>query len=175
MRSRRGHTLIETLVVVVLVGAALTTVTLTLHTLYRSERRMRDGLTRGRAWDRLACQLRQDAHQALSATLTGDVADAPPTALSLALSDAETIRYTLRPEHIERVVRRDDTVRHRELYPLPASSVARWQIQTERALSLMTLTVSGPPAGGQVASDVELCRAAAVVKLFRPRHPEPKP
>jgi type II secretory pathway pseudopilin PulG len=175
MRPRRGHTLIETLVVVGLVGAALTTVTLTLHTLYRSERRLRDGQTLGRAWDRLACQLRQDAHQALSATLAGDAADAATTELSLALPSAETIRYTLRPDHIERLVRRDDTVRHRELYPLPAFSLARWQIQTERALPLVTLTVSGPPAGGQVPGDAELCRAAAVVKLLRPQHAEPKP
>lgn len=176
MRTRRGHTLLECLVAMSLFGVTLSTVGLTLHTMARSERLLGTALDADRELNRLTVQLRQDAHQATSASTT-DVGEQTPThsVLSLALPDEETVQYTLQPERIERVLRHEQTVRHRETYRLPAAAVGRWQVQAERPVPLVSLVLDLAPANSSMPIGVGTCRVDAAVQLFRPHASAPKP
>lgn len=168
MRSRRcGHTLVECLVVLVLVATTLGTVALTMHALYRADRHLRDALTYDRALDRFIAQLRTDTHQAASATVDEPSEEAiPDGGLMLSFADDQTIQYTVRSQHIERVVRGGDTTQHRETFPLLASS--GWQIREGGASPIvslaLTLKSSGRPGQQTI---VRTCRIDAAVHLVR--------
>lgn len=176
MRTRRGHTLLECTVAFALFGTILSTVGLTLHAMARSERRVGAALLADRELERLAVQLRQDAHQATSATAT-DVRDQKPlqSALSLALPAGETVHYTLQSERVERVLRHEQTLRHRETYRLPAATGARWQVQTERPVPLVSLVLERDQSPSSVPVGVGTCRVDAAVRLFRPAARATKP
>ena len=169
-RRRRGHSLIECIVVLALIAVTLGAVTTTLHVLYQADRRLRDGLTRDSAVEKLAAQLRCDAHQALSAKV-GDPAGktAPANDLSLSLPEDRSIQYTLFPERIERVVRRGQTVEHRETYRLVSSS-ASWRVREDRAPPMVTLVLelqTGRESGERAAP--RTCRVDAAIQLFQPQ------
>jgi type II secretory pathway pseudopilin PulG len=170
MKSRRrAYTLVECLVVVILVAATLGTVTLTLHALYRADRHLRDALTHDRDLDRFIAQLRSDTHQAVSATV-----DEPPeetiagAGLVLSFAGNQTIQYTIRSQHIERVVRGKDTVQHRETFPLPALS--GWQVRAGGASPVVSLVLKLKPGSRPKQQTVaRTCRVDAAVHLVRQR------
>ena len=142
----RAHTLAECLVVIFLVGAILSTISMALSAMLRMDRRVRDALVYDRGLDRFAERLRSDAHQAESAHVANpDDPGGPATVLALGLAGDREIRYTIRPERIERVVRRGDRVEHRERYRLLAQPAA-WQVRSAGA-------------GGQIVSVVVALRA----------------
>jgi type II secretory pathway component PulJ len=173
MKRRRGATLIEITVVIALAGAALTTVSLTLHTLYRSEHRVRQALEWEHELDRLAGQLRQDAHPAVSATAEAGPEPAETGTLSLVGPEGDTIQYARQADWIERTVRRGQTIRHRETYRLPAATTARWQISRQHARPVISLVIDGPHDGTPRARDSY--RVDAVVRLWTSRQEVAQP
>ena len=176
MRTRRGHTLVEVLVAITLFGVTLSTIGLTLHTMARSERQVAVALDADRELERLTVQLRQDAHQATSAS-TADVGEQTPpqSVLSFVLPDEETVQYTLQSGRIERVLRHQQTVRHRETYRLPAAAVGRWQVQTERPVPMVSLVLDLAQANSSMPIGAGTCRVDAAVQLFPPHAPPSKP
>ena len=169
MRTRRGHTLVEVLVATTLFGVIFSTVGLTLHAMARSERQVGAALDADRELERLAVQLRQDAHQATSASTTDAREQTPPqSVLSLALPAGETVHYTLQSDRVERVLRHEQTVRHRETYRLPAGAVGRWQVQAERPVPLVSLVLELEQANSSVPIGAGAWRLDAAVRLFRP-------
>jgi hypothetical protein len=142
MRSRRrGTTLAECLIVITLVATVMGTVSLTLHSLYQADRRARDTVAHGRSLDSFVAQLRLDAHQAVSATIDQPSSETDPaTDLQLELAGNETIQYSIHEQNIERVVRREDTVQHRETYPLPVSSPG-WQLREDGTSPVVSLVL----------------------------------
>ncbi len=105
MPRRRGHTLVECLVAITLLGSLLGTVTLTLGVMYRADRNLRDAVDQERALEQFTARFRSDAHQALSASVSKPAeAKAPARELVLKSSADQTIQYTLRPH--ERRTRR---------------------------------------------------------------------
>ena len=144
---RRGHTLTECLVVITLIGTVMGTVALTLHALSRADRRLRDELDHDRSVDRFVAQLRSDTHQSVSATIDEPSSETDPTAeLKLAFSGEQTIGYTIHAQNIERVVRRAETVQHRETYPLLASATG-WQVRNDGASPIVSLVVELDASG----------------------------
>lgn len=169
MRSRRrGYTLAECLIVITLIATTMGTVALTLHALCRADRCMRDTVAYERSLDRFVAQLRSDAHQAVSATIAEPSSEADPaTELRFALSGEQVIQYMVQAQNIERVVRRAQTIQHRETYPLPASSTG-WQLREDGASPIVSLVVEPDDRGRgkeQVAS--RKCRVDAAIRLIR--------
>ena len=69
MKSRRGYSLIECLVTIALIGTAMTTVAVSMSGMQLACQRVREETIAEMELQRLAVQLRADAHEALSAQL----------------------------------------------------------------------------------------------------------
>ena len=134
--------LVETSVIIVLTSAALTFVAVALQGLYRVDHRIRDELWGVTARQRLATQLRNDAHQALAAEIDeSDQTDAPTT-LRLTLSEQTAVEYLA---FKQRVVRRKlvaGEVQHRDAFEMPMEIEAAWSIEQDRATPLISLTLA---------------------------------
>lgn len=132
---RRGYSLVEMLVAMSLLGAALASVTFSLYVLLQSEHSLRGDLIRDRSLTRFTTQLRFDAHGAADATVVDQEASRD---LTLVLPDQRTIHYRLGRDRIDREVRLADAVAHRETYRLPGTVTGRWSI-TEAGPPMITL------------------------------------
>ena len=165
---RRGYTLVECLVAITLLGSLLGTVTLTLNVMYRADRKMRDALDQQRSLEQFTARFRSDAHQASSASVSKPAeAKAPARELVLKLSGDETIQYTLVPQHAERVVRRGQTVVHRETYGLNAAATG-WQIRDARKPTVVSVSFDRQAArGGDGLPPRDAVRIDTVVDLVR--------
>ena len=141
MKTRRhGYALIECLTVIAMVGVTLGTIATTLHAMYRTDRGLREQLAFCSQVDRLASQLRGDAHQASSATVrAGDGEKGEATILALVLPGERTVEYSLKPPVIERAVRRGQIIEHRESHRLLGSATAQWHMEDGRAAPLVSL------------------------------------
>jgi hypothetical protein len=132
-----------------LAATTLTTVSLTLHSLYRIDRRMRDDLEFAHELSRLARQLRTDAHEAAKATLARESPPSRetrrdiPATLTVSLRDGRTIEYAIESSSLARRVRRGDALLHRESYFLPPPWTARWQIDATRERPVVSLELVG--------------------------------
>lgn len=137
-RCRGGHSLVEMLVVIVLLGSLLGTVSVTLSAMFRADRTMQDELAKERALEQFAARFRSDVHQAVSASLVEPAErGGPARELTLQWSGDQTVVYTLRPQDVQRVVRRGDTIVHRETYGLAGAATAGWEIRKDRASPLV--------------------------------------
>ena len=168
---RSGHTLIEMLVAFVLIAFVFGAIGLMMHVAGKANRRVRDEVELERGLGRFAAQLRTDAHQAQSAKTKDSTApQAHESVLSLALPEQRTVEYGLASQRVERVVRHGDAVLHRETYLLPASSVARWRLETGRAATMVSFLLepgAAAPTGRSPALDTYHVDAA--VQLFSTR------
>ena len=130
MRKRRGITLIETLVLITCVGVMLGLCAVTIQLLLRLHSDSQARISSAMVLDRLARQLRSDAHESQSAQLGAGAAQAalPKGRLTLSLKPAHSITYTA-GEHL---IDRDETVsgkkvRH-ETYSLPRDQAAHFEL-----------------------------------------------
>jgi len=156
MKSRRGHSLVECLISVGLIGAVMSTVAVAMHGMRRSCRTVREESTSQLELGRFAAQLRTDAHRALSVNRKGSVdPSVAADVVSFALAAEVSVEYTLQATQIERLLRTGGEIRHRETYRMPISCTAGWQVQTDRASPLVSLilqpasTQPGGPLGFQ--------------------------
>lgn len=158
MKSRPGYTLIEMLAVISLIGLALGTVALTLHALRSAERRISEDILYGEAAARLTSRLRSDAHLALSASLPEEAQGS--RTLQLSAADGVIIEYSLSDRGVDRRVRQQENVQHRETFVIPISPAARWEIDGDRPRPLGALWL--PPVTGAA----ETPRSPALRLLF---------
>jgi len=150
MRHRRGgHSLVEMLVAIMLLGTLLGTVTVAVSGMFRADQTMRDALARDGVLERFSAQFRSDVHQAVSAALGED-----PAAGELTLEGANerATRYTVEPQKIQRVVKLGETTVHRETYDLVAKG---WKIEKDNGAPLVALLL---PDGMRVDAVVNLGR-----------------
>ena len=152
-RCRRGHSLVEMLVALTLLGSLLGTVSVTVSAMFRADQTMRDELLRDRALESVTASFRADVHQAVSASLVepGE-GDAPALELTLQGPGDQTVAYILGPRDVQRVVRRGETIVHRETYALSATG---WEAKTENGGPLV-LALLGD--GIRVVAVVNLAR-----------------
>jgi hypothetical protein len=147
-----------------LLSVTLTTVTLTLHTLYKADHRLRDELGHESELQRLTAQLRTDAHTADTAMIGPQADDGSATdKLELSLGTGRKIQYSILSGRVERASYLAETVEHRESYRLPPLANATWQLQEDRSPPMLSLAVelrSGDRAGEQAVSSVVRIKAA---------------
>jgi type II secretory pathway pseudopilin PulG len=149
MKRRRGFSLVECVVANGLIAVAFTTVAVATGGIRRALARLRADVEIELGIERLAIQLRADAHEALAADLPAPVEQsAPAGSLRLTLHGQRRIDYSIRAERIERVVRQQGTVAHRETYRLPGSPAVCWTLSSGAAAPIVALQVAPAPPGG---------------------------
>lgn len=173
-RRRAGYSLIETLVVISVLGMLMLVSATTLHGLYSSQRRLSQTAVRQGAWFELATHIRRDAHRAAGARRSA-AADGQGQleTLALDLGDDWTVEYQLDSAGVRRVERRgSQRPPHRELFRLAPGSDAGWRLISEPG-GRQRLVLHVRPAGGErpVAAD-EVLFLEAVVGLL-PGRPLP--
>ena len=165
MRTRRGHSLVECLIAIGLIGATLSIVAVAMSQMHRSCRRVSEASTTELELERFAFQLRTDAHQAISVEREG-ANGATADALLFGLAHELSVKYTLQATHVERLLHRGDEVRHRETYRLPKSFTAAWQVRTDRSSPLVSLRLEPGPVGSSVSLGFQAIQIDAAVGLF---------
>ena len=163
---RRGFTLIECLTAFTLLASVLAAVSVTLHTLYQADHRLRDVLAQDRELERLAKDLRTDVHVATAVAVNTEAA-ASGSELALTCGQDRTVTYTLQPRQVDRMERQGDAVMRRESYRLPLVSTA-WQVQPEGGLHVVTLQIDPPPADRDAGALRYRQQITAVAGMIRP-------
>jgi len=176
MTRRRGYSLVECLVAIALIAATFTAVAVATSGMYRACQRVGQESAVELELARLAAQLRADAHQAASVKLEVPAdSSATPSTLSLVEDGGRSIDYKLRGGQVERVVRQRDTVGHRDGYRLPGTFAARWQVERDRPLALVSLILDPGPLGTSGTLGFEAFRVDAAVGLLRPARAAEEP
>jgi len=128
MKHRRGFTLVEVLVAMLLGSAALGLLTTTMAAVLRRADSAGNHLDAMTGLARLAEQLRRDVHQASSARAVSEIRK--PDFLKLEGPDGISVAYRECPGGVLRESSRDETVTARERFALPGIEVAHWTAAT---------------------------------------------
>lgn len=176
MNHRNGHSLIECIAAFTLISAAFGSVTLALYGVSRADRRLRDELRAELDRDRLATQLRSDAHEATSvATVGGQAAQTSPATVVLAMPRGRTASYAIQSRRILRTLSRDAKVVQHETYYLPAALQATWQIDRKLPRPILSLAFEPDPTGIPGPTAPQPWRIDAAVGLLGPQPASSKP
>ena len=145
-KQRRGHSLIE-LLVVISVGSALLAVSVgLLHTLLQMQQGGRKHLQQRRTLERLADQFREDVHAAtqVRATAAGP-GQAEGPGWELPRDPEHTVEYRLQEDNLVRTERQKDKVLRRESFALPQGATVSMETPkmgiAETAPGLVTLRI----------------------------------
>ncbi len=143
-RGRRGGwALLELLVVITAATALLGLAAGLIHQMLKIDGAERSRVVVAADLERLAHDLRSDAHSAAR------LAESAPGRVILALAESRSVEYTVRGREILRTARRGEKVDHREQYRLPATTVARFESTGDRAGSLIAVVVTADPAASK--------------------------
>jgi prepilin-type N-terminal cleavage/methylation domain-containing protein len=163
MKRRSGFTLIEMLVAIMLVGAALGTIVLALHAVHAADRRVRGAIEFEAQLARLTADFRRDVH---NAEAVQSVAIRDAGGVQLTLPQQQTVTYYTTVHGAASELKQADQVLRRASYFLPAAAVA-WQITGNADSSQVTCRLS--PTGqspGRLTAQYE-ARIVANTQLFR--------
>jgi len=143
IRSRRGITILEVLIVVTGVALMLGLCAISLQILMQLNADGQARLRAAVALERLSRQLRDDVHTCELAQLAADLkAPVKPAGLRLTMEPDHTVTYEVRDGSVVRdEARAGKTVRH-ESYSLPRGQVARFEQRNEAAHKLVALVVT---------------------------------
>lgn len=133
MNRRRGASLIELMVVIVLASSVMLLTATLLHRLFRAENLATRSAVTDANIGRLARQFRNDVHQATSVKRLDD-ADKKP-GLELKVDSNQTISYTAGDHRVDREVIGPEGVASRETYRLPDCRIS-FPIQETNLLML---------------------------------------
>ena len=150
---RRGISLVETLAVMSVLSATMGIVAMSLGVMQRTSDRILDGLDHVNQRDRLAAQLRMDAHEASAVEWdNGEQGAESDPVLSLRMDADLTVQYHLYPDEIERVARAGATIQHRDTFFVRPDMAAGWAVDTDRPYPLVSLHLH-PCSFGQLGDD----------------------
>jgi hypothetical protein len=168
MSTRRGASLIET-VVVIGVGAILFGLAAgLLHVLFAADRAARSGFAEGTSLGRMAQGFRDDV-RAATRSEPADAAAGPFRQLSLILPGDRTVEYRVEEDALARLERRGGEVVRRERFTIPPRLASRLELRREggRTVAAFVLDrrpgVAAPKAGEGRALRVE----AVVARDYR--------
>ncbi len=155
MRRRVAYTLIETLAAMAMIATVMTTVALSMSGMHRACRQVQGEMASEMDLQRLAAQLRADAHGALSAEQESAEAESETAgSMRLLLGEEESVRYTVTADSIQREHLRDEKVLHRDNYRIPERYTARWLLEETESAFMVSLKLepgsedlNGPIAG----------------------------
>jgi type II secretory pathway pseudopilin PulG len=145
--SRRGITLIETLIIVTMVGAVLGLCAVLIQLLGRLNSDARARATALTSLERLARQLREDAHASATAELQ-EKAAAQPAGLRLLPAPRRSIAYLAQPAEVVRTESDGGNIVRREAYRLPDDGNARFMLRTDGPCRLIVLVLRRMSEGG---------------------------
>lgn len=166
MKARRkAFTLIEALVVMALIGAALTALASAVYSLYRADRHLRQTLDRDRQVQRLTASFRTDAHAAVSATMVAETAE-QSAQLKLADPDGRIVQYSRGPAGVDRSILQGSDVVARETFRLPAAYAATWQLDESLTPPLASLLIENSNAEPPRSLPRQAWRVDAAVSLI---------
>lgn len=181
-QQRSGHSLIELVIVVTLVGTALSGAAVTLATLARVDRTLRDQQQRSEQWTRLAYQFRGDVRAANAGSTPASQDDVKPSdgkasdvdasaasLLKLERSRGREVEYRAAVERIERVVREGDQIVHRDTFYLGKNQSATFERIETAGGPIWALVVASDSAYGD--SRLGACRVEAMLGT----HANPRP
>jgi type II secretory pathway pseudopilin PulG len=173
MRNRRGHSLIECLVTIGLIGMTLSIVAVAMSQMRRSCQRVGEASTAELELERFSFQLRTDAHRALSAKRKAADGEGPNgPELLFTLADRQRVKYTLQTTRVERLLYQGDEVRHRDSYGLPKSFTGDWELRTDRSSPLVSLKLepgSVESVGPMGYQSIQIDAAVGLLPSPRPR------
>jgi len=169
---RRGITIIEMMVLITAVATALGLCAVTIQVLLRLKTDGQSRLTAQVGLERLARQLRGDAHAAADAQVDAE----PPPArggraaagLRLSLGPKHGVVYEARKSAVLRVESHDGSVTRRELYSLPAAREINFEIRPDAGRRFVTLVVKKHES----SSDTGSARSLELVALLGKRQVE---
>jgi len=134
---RRGHSLIELLVVIAVMTIILSSTTVVLHGMYRADRAARRDLEASTGVARLAQRFRTDAHAAEAVEMNEAV-------LTFKLADSRSIAYEFAEQRVERVVRRDGKLEHRDAFRLASGNSIEWKSSEQDSVKFVGLQIGEP-------------------------------
>jgi type II secretory pathway pseudopilin PulG len=167
MSARKAYTLVECIVVIALASATLTTLAIALHGMFVSKQRIDDELRCDADRARLAIQFRRDVHEAIVDTLeiTGDEAT-----MAFDMAGRREATYTISPRRIERLVKQDEKVMHRESYRLPPATQAHWTTEQSDGAQIVSLRIDPSPKKPGAAFSPQAMRIDAAASLIHLEH-----
>jgi hypothetical protein len=132
----------------VLIGAALGTISVTLHSLRRVDDRLRVELDQERAWKQFVDRWRDDVHRAGSAEIAGvEPGGAPGGLLRLTVPPSQAIDYALRPDGIVRTVRGSAGPLHHESFAVRVAAGMQWRIDGQASRQSVVMELGSQTAG----------------------------
>jgi prepilin-type N-terminal cleavage/methylation domain-containing protein len=137
MRSRRGYSLIEMLVVITVGSLMLGLCVGTIHMILKLDRGGRTQVTERAARARLAQYFRADVRAALRT----EPATGRSERLSLFLPEQRVVEYKIEPGRVLRVRTEAGTLKNRDAFSLPRKSVARLEVEDRAGRTFAGLVV----------------------------------
>lgn len=114
--NRRGTSLVELLVVIVVNGAVLALIAALTGAMLRSEAQARQAAQWTRQLARLSLQFRADAHAANEARIDETPPAAPASQMTLVLGPNDSLEYRAAPGRVDRIRSTDGAVVHRDSF-----------------------------------------------------------
>lgn len=150
MKRRRGYTLIEAISAIAMVGTVMGSLSLGLHRMFLAQRRISDNFVLVSDMDRLARQLRTDAHAADMASVDGradeeDADEGNDVCLALTLNAGGQVEYRIQENRIVRLLQQAGDVVHRETYRLSPAARAAWEVSGEQPAKIISLVLTPIP------------------------------
>ncbi len=162
---RRGITMIEMMVLITAVATTLGLCAVTIQLLLRLKTDGQSRLTAQIGLERLARQLRSDAHSAGSAQVDSAPARAGKApGLRLALGLKHGVVYEPSKSAVMRVESQDGNVIRRELYALPAARDIQFEIRPEAGRRFVALVIRKRNGTNGAGSDHPLEAVALIGK-----------
>ena len=103
-----------------------------LHGMYRADRAARLELGTSASFSQLTARLRSDVHAAASAEVKEGL-------LTLKTGETRSISYELAEGRVERLVRQDDKVEHRDGFRLAPDSTGQWEVSEQEGTTFVGL------------------------------------
>lgn len=168
--SRNGWTLVELLVVFPLMAMLLSGSAILLTVVFRSQESLSSASQQQATHARLAVELRNDAHEAMSVQCES------PQACDFTLGSAEVVHYEIKEQTLRREMRNGETVLMRESFPLEGLT-AQFTIDRSPQLTLVRLHLKFTPEPRKyaVVARASLLEAAVGIRPARNGKGESKP
>lgn len=161
MRTRRGTSLLELMVVVTGCAAMLSISGQLIHRALRSQSQARHCFDGQRTAWRLATDFRRDAHAATAAAVGAECDD--QELLRLELPEGRVAVYQRGESSVVRTLTRPDGPEARETYPLPQG--VSTEVQYDDASRLATLTIGAEPRAADARPPTTANEAAVNVEI----------
>ena len=165
-----GYSLIEVLLAVTIISIVLTAVAVSMQTMYRADRQLKDNAAYGQVVPRLSLQLRTDVHAASEAVVVNAPRAAAGVVLTLATS-GELIEYQSEAGRVIRTRRRDQEELGREVFSLGKDATLQWRT-VEAPTPMVELEIVRAMGKIDAADSRQVDRVVAAIGIRQPRQQE---